>query len=290
MMRRPRASILPAALLAWCAWHGNGMAADSLPPAPRTFGYTVGDIIVQRVPLTREGREFQPESLPPPGRVGRSFWRRGARIARDEANRSWLLVEYQIINAPPALEVWFLPPLQIKGAGAALIDVEPWRFSIGPLTPPEAFAAQGLGAMRADALPEPVPLAPLGQRLKLLAAALGLTLLLWAAALQLRQRAMRGRLPFASALRDLAGMPADAPQAWRRLQHALNDAAGQVVRAGNVDQLIASAPYLAGERAAIEAFCRDASTLFFSGAAPAGAGGVQALARRLGRLERRHAA
>lgn len=287
MMRRLRACLLAAACAAWLALP-PAAAAGGLPPAPRSFGYTIGDIVIQQVPLVRDGKAFEPESLPPPGRIGRSFWRRDARVAKDEEGRSWLLVEYQIINAPPALEVWFLPPLQIKGAGASVLDVAPWRFSIGPLTPPEAFNALGLGAMREDLLPAPAPQAPLAQRIWLAAGALAVTLLSWAAALLLRRRWLRGRLPFARALRDLVRLPDDAPQAWRCLQHALNDAAGQVVRAGNVDQLLARAPYLASERAAIEQFCREASALFFNGAAPAG--GVRALARRLGRLERRYAA
>jgi mxaA protein len=284
MMRR-----LHACLLAACAAVLLPSAtAEGLPPAPRTFGYTVGDILVQQVPLVRDGKDVTPESLPPPGRVGSSFWRRGARVAKDAEGRSWLLVEYQIIDAPPALEVWFLPPLQIRDAGnAGMLDVAPWRFSIGPLTPPEAFNAQGMGAMRDDLLPAPAPLAPLARRMWLAAGALAMTLLAWATALVLRHRRLRGRLPFARALRDLGHLPDDAPQAWRRLQHALNDAAGQVVRTGNVDQLLARAPYLATERAAIETFCSEASMLFFSGAAPAG--GVGALARRLGRLERRYA-
>lgn len=285
MMRRLRACLLAAACAAWLPV----ATAEGLPPAPRTFGYTVGDIVVQRVPLVRDGKDFKPESLPPPGRAGSSFWRRDARVAKDEEGRNWLLVEYQIINAPTALEVWFLPPLQLKGAGAAgMLDVAPWRFSIGPLTPPEAFSAQGLGAMQDDLLPAPAPLAPLERRIWLAAGGLAATLLAWAAALALRLRWLRGRLPFARALRDLARLPDDTPQAWRRLQHALNDAAGQVVRSGNIDQLLARAPYLAAERAAIEKFCREASALFFSDAAPAG--GVRALARRLGRLERRYAA
>ncbi|MFS0757976.1 calcium incorporation protein MxaA [Noviherbaspirillum sp. 1P10PC] len=289
MMRRRHTALLAAACAAWLALSATATAED-LPPAPRTFGYTLGDIIVQQVPLVRDGKDFELESLPPPGRVGRSFWRRAARTAQDPEGRRWLLVEYQIINAPPALEVWFLPPLQLKGVGAGVLDVEPWRFSIAPLTPPEAFDAPGLGAMRDDLLPAPVPLAPLVRRTWLAAAALGMTLLLWGTALYWRRRSLRDRLPFARALRDLAHMPDDAPQAWRRLQHALNDAAGQVVRSGNVDRLLASAPYLARERDAIEQFCREASALFFSGAAPAPAGSVRALARRLGRLERQYAA
>lgn len=265
-------------------------AAEDLPPAPPAFGYTLGDLIIQKVPLVRDGQNFELQSLPPPGRVGRSFWRRAARTAQDAEGRRWLLVEYQIINAPPALEVWFLPPLQLKGIGAGVLDVEPWRFSIAPLTPPEAFNAPGLGAMRDDLLPAAVSVAPLVRRTWLAAGALGMTLLLWGTALYLRRRSLRDRLPFARALRDLAHMPDDVPQAWRRLQHALNDAAGQVVRSGNVDQLLASAPYLAAERAAIEQFCREASAMFFSGTAPAPTGSVRALARRLGRLERRYAA
>ena len=288
MMRRLHA-FLPAACAAWFALPPVA-TAQGLPPAPRTFGYTVGDIVVQQVPLVRNGKDFKPESLPPPGRVGSSFWRRDARIAKDAEGRNWLLVEYQIINAPPALEVWYLPPLQIRDAGAdGMLDVPPWRFSIGPLTPPEAFNAQGLGAMREDMLPVPKPLAPLVRRMKLAAGALALTLLLWMAALYLRRRSLRGGLPFARALRDMARMPDDAPQAWRRLQHALNDAAGQVVRAGNVEQLLEHVPYLAAERAAIEEFCREASVLFFNDGAPAPAGGVRTLAHRLARLERRHA-
>lgn len=289
MMRRLRACLLTATCAAWLALL-PAATAESLPPAPRTFGYTLGDVIIQQVPLVREGKDFELESLPPPGRVGRSFWRRGARVALDAEGRRWLLVEYQIINAPPALEVWFLPPLQLKGVGAEVLDVEPWRFSIGPLTSPEAFDVPGLGVMRDDLLPALVPLAPLVHRGWLAAGALGVTLLLWWTALYLRRRTLRGRLPFARALRDLARMPDDAPQAWRRLQHALNDAAGQVVRSGNVEQLLAGAPYLAAERAAIEQFCRDASALFFSDVAPAPAGGVCALAQRLGRLERQYAA
>ena len=288
MMRRMRTVLLAAACAAWLALPAAGSAED-LPPAPRTFGYTLGDLIIQQVPLVRGGKDFALESLPPPGRVGRSFWRRAARTAQDAEGRRWLLVEYQIINAPPALEVWFLPPLQLKGVGAGVLDVEPWRFSIAPLTPPEAFDAPGLGAMRDDLLPTPAPLAPLVRRTWLAAGALGMTLLLWGTALYWRRRSLHDRLPFARALRDLARMPDDTPQAWRRLQHALNDAAGQVVRSGNVDQLLASAPYLAGERAAIEQFCREASALFFSNAAPASAGSARLLARRLGRLERQYA-
>jgi mxaA protein len=288
MMRRLRTGLLAATCAAWLVLPAAAMAEDLAPP--RTFGYTLGDLIIQQVPLVRDGKDFEPESLPPPGRVGRSFWRRAARTAQDAEGRRWLLVEYQIINAPPALEVWFLPPLQLKGVGAGVLDVEPWRFSIVPLTPPEAFDAPGLGAMRDDLLPAPAPLAPLARRIWLAAGALVMTLLLWGTALYLRRRSLRDRLPFARALRDLAHMPDDVPQAWRRLQHALNDAAGQVVRSGNVDQLLASAPYLAGERAAIEQFCREASVLFFSGTAPAPAGTVRALARRLDRLSRRYAA
>ena len=289
MMRQLRTVLLAAACAAWLALPAAASDGD-LPPAPRTFGYTLGDLIVQQVPLVRDGKDFELESLPPPGRVGRSFWRRAARTVQDAQGRRWLLVEYQILNAPQVLEMWFLPPLQLKGAGAGVIDVEPWRFSIAPLTPPEAFDAPGLGAMRDDLLPAPVPLAPLVRRARLAAAALGMTLLLWGMALYLRRRSLHNRLPFARALRDLTAMPDDTPQAWRCLQHALNDAAGQVVRSGNVDQLLASAPYLAGERAAIEQFCREASALFFSGAAPVRAASVRALARRLRRLERQYAA
>jgi mxaA protein len=280
--------LLIAALLLHCAL----AAAQSMHAGePRAYGYVLGDVITQRVPLMARGEPFIPEALPPAGRVGRSFWRRGARIERDEAGQPWLAVEYQLINAPQTLEVWFLPALQLKGADprSGVLDIAPWRFSVGPLTPQEGFRDEGLGAMRGDKFPAPISLAPLERRIRLAAAALVLTLLLWIASLALRRHLMRRRLPFAAALRDLRRMPDDTQEAWRRMQHALNEAAGEVVRTGNLDVLIQRRPWLQGERVAIEQFCRDASAFFFGGDAPAAAYALRQFARRLSTLERRHA-
>lgn len=268
----------------------NAFASAQRTDQPRPFGYVIGDILTQRIHLNADGRAFVPAELPRVERAGVSLWRREVRQETDSDGEHWLVLRYQIINAPQSLAVWGLPELLLKDANSnATLVIPPWPFSIGPLTPPQPFGKDGLPALRDDRLPSPVPLAPLDRRIRFAVGGLLLTLLSWAGcAYWLHLKTGRHR-PFARAMRDMRVMQENSPSAWRRLQHALNDAAGHVVRADTLDKLIERAPYLAQERHALEQFCRETSALFFGHGVPADMQSVHDLARRLHRLERRHA-
>jgi mxaA protein len=256
--------------------------------ADRPFGYVIGDIVEQRVHLSIAGRRLVPVELPPIERVGISLWRREVRQEQSADGESWLVLRYQIINAPQSLTVWQLPALHLASADPAVVLVTPESpFSVGPITPPRAFSETNLSSLRPDHQPDEIVLAPLERRLAAAAAVLVLSLLAWAAYFFWAHRSNERSRPFARAVRDLRSLPDDSPESWRRLQHALNDCAGQVVRADSLDVLFRRAPYLASERPALEQFCRDVSALFFGGGLPADAGSVHELASRLRRIERR---
>lgn len=257
---------------------------------PRPFGHAIGDILVQRIHLKVDGRNFIPAELPRIERVGISLWRRNVRMEKDDGGEHWLVLRYQIVNVPQSLAVWELPALQLKSADSdAALMTPSWPFSVAPFTPGQPFGKGDLPALRGDHPPTTIALAPLDRRIAFAACGLALTLLLWGScALWLHLRSGRHR-PFARAVHDMRFMPENSPVAWRRLQHALNDAAGQVVRASTLDRLIERTPYLAQEREALEEFCRDANGLFFGRGLPANANSAHGLATRLRRLERRYA-
>ena len=257
---------------------------------PRAYGYTIGDLLRQRVALGTAARPFVLAELPPVGRVGSSLWRRRSDVQTDTTGRRWLLQEYQLINAPQALSVWYLPALRLKSAHSRAVLAVPYApFSIAPFTPPQPFEESALPALQPDAGPAPVPLAPVDARIRTAAAALAGVLLLWAGASAWRYLRRGRHLPFARALRDLRTLPAhDALGMRRRLHRALNESAGEVVRPGSVDRLLVRTPYLAAERDAVERFLRDSQAVFFAGYPVPPDGLVEHLAGSLRKLERRH--
>lgn len=254
----------------------------------RPFGYVIGDIVEQRVRLQAAGKRFVSAELPRAGRVGISLWRRDVHEEVDASGQPWLVLRYQIINAPPALTIWELPALQLKSADPAItLWVPASPFSVAPFTPRQPFDRGNLPTLRADRGPEQIALGPLERRMKFAAGALVGCLLLWGG-YAVWQRLIHDRdLPFSRAVRDMRRLPDQSPQAWRRLQHALNEAAGHVVRANTLDKLIEQAPNLAQERAALERFCQESSALFFGRGLPADAASAHALGVRLRRIERR---
>lgn len=275
---------LPMAALALV----TGLSSVQAQTGDRPFGYLVGDIVEQRVHLSIDGKRFVPADLPRAERVGISLWRRDVRQEQSADGESWLVLRYQIINAPQALTVWQLPALHLRSDDPAITLSEPaMPFSVGPITPARPFEQANLPALRPDHEPAPIALAPLARRLAAVAALLALSLLVWAGYMFWTHHAHARSRPFAKAERDLRSMSGDSPDAWRRLQHALNECAGQVVRADTLDALFRRAPFLAAERPALERFCRDVNALFFAGTLPADAGSLHELAARLRRGERR---
>jgi hypothetical protein len=102
---------------------------------PRPFGYVVGDLLTQRVLLESGRTSVEPAELPVPGRVGVWFDRRASRIEKRADGHRWLAVEYQVVNAPPALATIRLPAWQLKTKSPApTLQIAEWPISVGPLT------------------------------------------------------------------------------------------------------------------------------------------------------------
>lgn len=274
---------------------GGGIDAATVEQ-PRAFGHVVGDLLTQRVLLEQGGHGVDPQALPGVGRVGSWLERRAARIERDGAGRRWLLVEYQLVNAPQALATVRLPRWDLPLAdGAGVLQVAEWPISVAPLTPRSAFSAGALTALRPDLPPPRVDTRPVARRLALMGAALALVLSAWLAWWLWRNRSEAARLPFASARRELRAWPGGddaAAPAWQALHRAFDRTAGQVVQASTLPRLFERAPHLLPLRAPIEAFYAHSAARFFGGAAaPASvpAPSLPALCERLCRAERRHA-
>ncbi len=164
-VRRGRLAAHGGAILLTCALSFAAARADSIPAAvvqpARAFGHVLGDVLSQRVLLERGGSPLTLAELPTLRRIDLWLERRGARVAADAQGRHWLLIDYQIINAPRSLMVIALPPLDLQVKEAAALHVEPWPLSIGPITPAEPFGQGDLQSMRPDrpaSMPQREPL------------------------------------------------------------------------------------------------------------------------------------
>ncbi|RAR52826.1 mxaA protein [Paraburkholderia unamae] len=278
----------------------SNSAAQATVQEPRAFGYQLGDILTQRILLPDGDRD----AVAPPS-IGRaSAWldRRRVRIDSDAEGRSWMAIEYQVVNVDPTLTRIALPALTLTSASGAAMQVPEWPVSVGPMTPADTFDAFNTGdlqAMRADRLAPAVPVEPLRRRAGVALALLGLTLLSWAGWWRWRNRREAAKLPFARAwrrIRKLDGANADtSADAWVHLHRALNETAGRVVHAGSLPGLFERAPYLKPLRAQLEQFYGRSAARFFTPspvatAAPApleGAAALRTLSEALYRAERR---
>lgn len=258
---------------------------DAVVTQPRPFGYTVGDLVTQRV-LLPEG--FAPGALPEAGRASAWLERRPARFESGPDGRRWLAVDYQLVNAPRALATVHLPAWELAGpAGTAPLRIAPASISVGPLTAPAA-AGQAL-PLRPDRPPPAVDTGAIRRTLWLWGSALAAALVAWLAYAAWNAWRDRTALPFGRALRELRGA-VDGPVAAHVALHlAFDRTAGQVVHPGTLSTLFQRAPHLQALRPDIEQFYAQSAALFFGGGLPADALSPQALCRHLHRLERRHA-
>ncbi|SMG59849.1 calcium incorporation protein MxaA [Paraburkholderia susongensis] len=258
---------------------------------PRAFGYVLGDVLTQRVLLQANGQDVGAVAAPSVGRTGVWLERRPVSLETDADGRTWMVIAYQVVNAPQTLTQIALPALTLTSATGTQLQVAEWPASIGPLTPPTPFAAGDLLPLRPDR--EAPLLATAGLR-RQIAWALGLllaTLLAWALWWGWRNRRESARLPFARAWRRMQRLQdaqAASSDAWFCLHQALDETAGQVVHAGSLSGLFARAPYLQPLHAQLEHFYQVSSERFFKPAPHAAEFPLQALCRALYRAERRH--
>jgi mxaA protein len=258
----------------------------------------IGDVLTQRVPLGGPAADVASSALPAAGRVGVWLERRPSRVDTDANGRRWVVLSYQVTNAPQSLTTIELPALALSVPGGAPVRVDAWPVTIGPLTP-DAIAERGdLQPMRPDRLPPRAPIARIERRVGASLAALAVVLIAWAAWWFLRNRREAARLPFARAWRDLAAANGtgdqdktasadDDPAAWRRLHRALDETAGRVVQHDTLAPLIERAPWLAPLRDTLEQFYRQSAARFFADGEPPVAYPLRQLARELYLAERR---
>lgn len=252
---------------------------------PRPFGYVVGDLVTQRILLSTPREDFEPEQLPPGQRVNIWFERRAPRIEQASDGRRWLVVDYQLINAPQALTTIILPAWQIKDqARRAQLNIPAARISVAPLIPNSSTSSE----LRPDREVSIIDTASQRANVLLWWMALGITLAAWLAWLQWRNWRDSYNRPFARALHELRHLDETAPEAWQAMHRAFDQAAGRVLQTETLPALFERAPYLQSQRAEIEHFFVQSNERFFGAGSQGKLLSVRALCHELRRIERRH--
>jgi mxaA protein len=256
---------------------------------PRAFGYVLGDVITQRVLLESAGAPFEIARVPGSQRVGIWLERRVARVATAADDKRWLIVEYQLINAPRILTTITVPPLLLESSDKQRLLVPEWSISVGPLTPQSsAFDTAGMGELRPDRPAALIETAPIERQVWFWFLALAATVAAWIGWTLWRNRLAAMNLPFARAWSEMRRLDGASPQAWQTLHRAFDRTAGRVMHAETLPLLFDEAPHLQPLRARIEEFFAASSERFFGDARQSATVSVHALCDELQRLERRH--
>jgi len=263
--------VLPTAALTAAQAPAPRATTEAVVEQPRLTGYFVGDLLTQRVLLQRDGHPFTPAALPHNGRVSAWFERRGMTVATDAALHRWLVVEYQILNAPPKLTDVTLPAWQLAAAPSAsgspaTLSIPSVLINIAPLSLPGSPEQVGTRDLRPDRVSPAIPIAPIRRALTLSSSALTLTLVAWIAWVARRNQRAVATQPFARALREMRTLDDREPRAWQALHRAFDRTAGRVIQSTTLPALFAKAPQLTPARPQIEAFFQQSSLLFFGGA------------------------
>ena len=304
--RTLRAAFVAAVVVLAASGAGAVRASDAVVIQPRPFGYVIGDLIEQRVLLPDEVTLPEPGRSGPlqPGRVGAWLERRNPTVVKDAEARRWLVVDYQLINAPQGLTTINLPAWQlaggtegrgggsqgvsgVAGSGSSVLTVRAWPITIEALTARTVLAQGGLQELRPDRPAPVIPTQPIVRQLALWSGALLATLLAWLGWIAWRNwRAATGQ-PFATAAREMHNETDSSPAAWQALHRAFDRTAGRVVQVASLPGLFIVARHLEPLRPQIEQFFTQSAEWFFGGSLPAQPISVHGLCSELRRLERR---
>lgn len=261
-------ALLVAAITLACS--GSVCAGDLVTATveqPRAFGHVLGDVLSQRVLLEIDGHDAGEVTPPSNGRIDVWFERRKPYVETDREGRRWMVIDYQLINAPETLTEIRLPPVRLTSKSGKLLQVTEWPVSVGPLTPRAAFDAGDLRTLRPDRLVPSAPMAPIKRRLLSVLALLTATLAAWVGWWFWRNRRDAHRLPFALAwqkIQNLKTPDVDSnADAWLCVHRALDETAGHVVHAGALTTLFTPAPYLEPLRPELETFYARSRERFF---------------------------
>jgi mxaA protein len=272
--------------------HGAAPAVPATVEQPRPTGYFVGDLVTQRVLLQDHNLPLTPSSLPAGGRVNAWFERRQSTMVTDPALHRWLVVQYQILNAPKAVTVAMLPMWRLaakSGGVAETLIVPATSINVAPLSPPGSPEQVGTRDLRPDRTPPPIETAPIRRAIATSAIGMVLTLLVWLGWVIWRNRRAAASQPFARALREMQALDDREPRAWQILHRAFDRAAGRVIQLATLPTLFERAPQLTSVRPQIEEFFTQSSRLFFGAPATGAANSLpRELCAELRRIERRH--
>lgn len=237
-------------------------AGNSFVDQPRAFGYTVGDVLTQRILLPDPGA--RPVTAPRAQRISGWLERRPLEREIDAQGRHWLLLSHQIVNAPQTLTAIAIPALALPMTSGPALRSPEYLVSVAPLTPKTVLAKGGLLELRPDSAVPLLPTAELARRLYLWLWALAATLLAWALWWAARGWREARRLPFARAWGALRRMAPEQNAAWLLLHRALDQSFGATLRAPQLPVLLARAPHLQPLRAQLERFYACSDQRFFA--------------------------
>jgi mxaA protein len=263
---------------------GSERATPAIVEQPRPFGYVVGDVVTQRVLLTTSSQDFEPTALPPPQRLNLWFERRASRIEVASDGRRWLVIDYQLINAPSTLTTVYLPAWDLAGKARPQLKIPAAPISIAPLIS-DAAAAD----IRPDREVSIIDTTPARVSVFAWSIALGITLAAWLAWSRWRNWQESYNRPFARAVRELRHIEELAPEAWQAAHRAFDQTAGRVLQTETLPALFERAPHLQPQRVEIERFFAQSNERFFGAGPRSDLLSVRALCLELRRIERRHA-
>lgn len=245
---------------------------------PRPFGYVVGDTFEQTLDLSAKNTQTLDEkTLPKPGRLNAWLELRDITVSESSSagRRNYRIkLIYQLPNAPTDIRVIELPShrflfFEAKQKPLEIRSTE-WPMTIGPITPAEVLARDGLEALRPDVAPQGIDTAPIRQRMLFSALALAALLVYWC----YRQFGIpflaSQRRPFTHTYRKLNRLnkqsPTEAfPKAIEALHRALNETAGKSLFIENVEQFIAHRSIPDGLADKTREFFRISRAEFFGG-------------------------
>jgi mxaA protein len=274
---------------------GDTASSGAVVEQPRSFGYVVGDTLTQRILLGPAGREFQPAALPPAERAGLWFARRSSKIEGTEDDRRWLVINYQLVNAPQTLMTVNLPAVTLKSNAGSVLAVPEWPISVAPLTPHAVFAKGGLQELRPDHPAPTLPTSMLRRQLEIWMSAFALAVVIWLGWWVVRSLRAAANQPFARALREIRRTSDDSASAWLALHRAFDRTAGRALQTTTLPAFFKRSPHFETQRVAIEQFYAQSNLRFFSvvpASDPAGERAaitsLRTLAATLRRIEKQH--
>lgn len=255
----------------------------------RSFGYTIGDVIEQRIALKSSYDVEQWLELLPIQRVDQWLDRQASTVV--DSGR-WLELRYQIINSPTTVVTSTLPALELPLNNQDVLSIEAWRFSIAPLIPTVSEPSTNLPLMQADSSPIAPDSYSATRNLKRLIIALLATVAFWLLWWLWQNRRDATHLPFARAYLDLRKFDSldvnENKKAWIIMHHAFNRTAGRTVSSNSVDELTKRISWLQTLTPQINDFYSASAQRFFAQSKQAESFDLLPLCKALYRAEKQH--